>query len=100
MPRDEFDAIVRALRVEHAIAVADARVATPDQNTEVIKRQLATERALANVVYGYLLANPEAFPGGLDGPHGITLVRNIIGHPMASWSTLKVRPVGITVSDL
>jgi len=98
LPRDEYETIVSALASEHERA-ADAWKAAPvKEQDRCLKHLLTVRRALANIVYRYVLANNLGdFPGGVDGEHGIERVRRIIG-TQQGWSVLGVR-WGLRVED-
>ena len=100
MPRDEYVAIVLALAHEYAIANASHLAAGPNDGETAVRYLMSVEQALASIVFAYVAANQEQFPGGIDGPHGLQRVSNIIGHQPAIWSSLGTRVLGMRGVDL
>jgi len=66
------------------------RAVVPEQSADANAYIRTVERALANLVHGYVFSNPEQFQGGTFGPHGIERVISIIGRK-SNWTTLGVR---------
>ena len=91
IPREEYEGIILALKYEYARAAVAHRSAGPDQSDIAVRHLITVRKALANFVYLYVFANHDQFPGGIDGPHGIELIRKILDDRSVNWFTLGIR---------